>query len=136
MHCWRISTRSVYLPSYRFMMIWFLLLTISLYSLPSPPSVLSLSTIYTLLHHINITGPFVPLPICLIQDTVDFIANFDGNEIEPLVLPARIPMLLLNGATGIAVGMATNIPPHNLGEVINGKLYIDRKGFPFKRSGP
>ena len=51
---------------------------------------------------------------------MDFVPNFDGNEVEPLVLPARIPMLLLNGATGIAVGMATNVPPHNLGEVLNG----------------
>jgi DNA gyrase subunit A len=50
------------------------------------------------------------------EDTVDFQANFDGNEMEPLVLPARVPMLLLNGASGIAVGMATNIPPHNLGD--------------------
>lgn len=51
------------------------------------------------------------------EDTVNFVANFDGNEMEPLVLPSRLPMLLLNGATGIAVGMATNIPPHNLGEL-------------------
>jgi DNA gyrase subunit A len=51
-------------------------------------------------------------------DTVDFVPNFDGNEEEPVVLPARVPMLLLNGATGIAVGMATNVPPHNLGELI------------------
>jgi len=55
------------------------------------------------------------------QDTVDFVPNFDGNEIEPTVLPARLPLLLLNGATGIAVGMATNVPPHNLAEIINGK---------------
>lgn len=51
------------------------------------------------------------------DDTVDFVPNFDGNEIEPLVLPAKLPLLLLNGASGIAVGMATNIPPHNLGEL-------------------
>lgn len=51
------------------------------------------------------------------EDTVDFIPNFDGNEHEPLYLPARLPMLVLNGASGIAVGMATNIPPHNLGEI-------------------
>ena len=51
------------------------------------------------------------------EDSVGFISNFDGNEEEPLVLPARLPMLLLNGASGIAVGMATNIPPHNLGEL-------------------
>ena len=54
------------------------------------------------------------------KDTVDFVPNYDENEKEPVVLPARIPNLLLNGATGIAVGMATNIPPHNLGEVIDG----------------
>jgi DNA gyrase subunit A len=53
------------------------------------------------------------------QDTVDFQANYDNSEHEPLVLPARFPNLLVNGAGGIAVGMATNIPPHNLGEVID-----------------
>ena len=53
------------------------------------------------------------------KDTVDFIANYDGSEHEPAVLPARFPNLLVNGAGGIAVGMATNIPPHNLGEVID-----------------
>jgi DNA gyrase subunit A len=53
------------------------------------------------------------------KDTVDFQANYDGNEKEPVVLPARFPNLLVNGAGGIAVGMATNIPPHNLGEVID-----------------
>ena len=53
------------------------------------------------------------------KDTVDFQANYDGNEKEPMVLPARFPNLLVNGAGGIAVGMATNIPPHNLGEVID-----------------
>jgi DNA gyrase subunit A len=53
------------------------------------------------------------------KDTVDFVANYDGNEREPAVLPARFPNLLVNGAGGIAVGMATNIPPHNLGEVID-----------------
>lgn len=52
-------------------------------------------------------------------DTVDFIPNFDGNEIEPTVLPAKLPMLLLNGCAGIAVGMATNVPPHNLGELLS-----------------
>ena len=54
------------------------------------------------------------------SDTVDFSDNFDGSQQEPTVLPARIPQLLLNGSSGIAVGMATNIPPHNLGELING----------------
>jgi DNA gyrase subunit A len=53
------------------------------------------------------------------KDTVDFQANYDGNEREPTVLPARFPNLLANGAGGIAVGMATNIPPHNLGEIID-----------------
>ena len=53
-------------------------------------------------------------------ETVDFSDNFDGSQQEPTVLPARIPQLLLNGSSGIAVGMATNIPPHNLGELIDG----------------
>ncbi|XP_028782026.1 DNA gyrase subunit A, chloroplastic/mitochondrial [Neltuma alba] len=53
------------------------------------------------------------------QDTVDFVPNFDDTQKEPLVLPARLPTLLLNGASGIAVGMATNIPPHNLGELVD-----------------
>src|SRR5690242_2637341 len=53
------------------------------------------------------------------KDTVDFQPNYDGNEKEPVVLPARFPNLLVNGAGGIAVGMATNIPPHNLGEVVD-----------------
>ena len=53
------------------------------------------------------------------KDTVDFQANYDNSEHEPVVLPARFPNLLVNGAGGIAVGMATNIPPHNLGEVID-----------------
>jgi DNA gyrase subunit A len=53
------------------------------------------------------------------KDTIDFQANYDGNEHEPVVLPARYPNLLVNGAGGIAVGMATNIPPHNLGELID-----------------
>lgn len=62
------------------------------------------------------------------KNTVDFIPNYDENEKEPVVLPSRIPNLLLNGATGIAVGMATNIPPHNLGEIIDGVvLMIDNK---------
>ena len=60
------------------------------------------------------------------KDTVDFQENYDGSEQEPTVLPARIPNLLVNGAGGIAVGMATNIPPHNLGEVVDACLaYID-----------
>ncbi len=56
------------------------------------------------------------------KDTVDFIENYDGSEFEPKVLPSKIPNLLVNGSTGIAVGMATNIPPHNLNEVIDGYI--------------
>ncbi|MFM7086585.1 MAG: DNA gyrase subunit A [Cyanobium sp.] len=58
------------------------------------------------------------------SETVDFIDNFDGSQQEPTVMPARIPQLLLNGSTGIAVGMATNIPPHNLSELIDGLLAL------------
>ncbi len=58
------------------------------------------------------------------KDTVDFADNYDGSEREPLVLPARFPNLLVNGSSGIAVGMATNIPPHNLNEVIDGVLAL------------
>ena len=62
------------------------------------------------------------------KNTVDFIPNFDDSEREPVVLPSRFPNILVNGTTGIAVGMATNIPPHNLGEVIDGCVaYIDNK---------
>lgn len=60
------------------------------------------------------------------KDTVDFIPNYDGEEKEPSVLPSRFPNLLVNGATGIAVGMATNIPPHNLGEVIDAILAVSQ----------
>ncbi|MCA1858093.1 DNA gyrase subunit A [Massilia oculi] len=58
------------------------------------------------------------------KDTVDFQPNYDGKEKEPTVLPTRIPNLLINGSSGIAVGMATNIPPHNLSEVINGAQHL------------
>ncbi|MDD3191204.1 MAG: DNA gyrase subunit A [Bacilli bacterium] len=58
------------------------------------------------------------------KNTVDFIDNYDGSEKEPAVLPCKFPNILVNGATGIAVGMATNIPPHNLGEVIDGLLAL------------
>ena len=58
------------------------------------------------------------------KDTVDFIDNFDGEEKEPTVLPSRFPNLLVNGSSGIAVGMATNIPPHNLNEVIDGAIHL------------
>ncbi|MDO6497196.1 DNA topoisomerase (ATP-hydrolyzing) subunit A [Photobacterium sanguinicancri] len=62
------------------------------------------------------------------KDTVDYVPNYDGTEQIPAVLPTRVPNLLVNGSSGIAVGMATNIPPHNLGEVINGCLaYIDNE---------
>ena len=60
------------------------------------------------------------------EDTVDEVENYDGYDTEPVVLPARFPNLLVNGATGIAVGMATNIPPHNLGEVIDACLHLIR----------
>jgi DNA gyrase subunit A len=62
------------------------------------------------------------------KETVDYVENYDGNELIPIVLPTRIPNLLINGSSGIAVGMATNIPPHNLKEVISGCLaYIDNE---------
>lgn len=60
------------------------------------------------------------------KDTVDFVPNYDGEEKEPNVLPSRIPNLLINGSTGIAVGMATNIPSHNLGEVIDAILAVSK----------
>src|SRR5580765_5127828 len=60
------------------------------------------------------------------KETVDFVPNYDETETEPLVLPAAFPNLLVNGSAGIAVGMATNIPPHNLGEVVDAiKLYVE-----------
>jgi len=58
------------------------------------------------------------------RETVDFVPNYDGQEREPVVLPAKIPNLLVNGSTGIAVGMATNIPPHNLREVVDACLHV------------
>ncbi len=58
------------------------------------------------------------------SETVDFVDNFDGSQQEPTVLPSRIPQLLVNGSSGIAVGMATNIPPHNLGEIIDGLMAL------------
>jgi DNA gyrase subunit A len=67
------------------------------------------------------------------KDTVDFRPNYDEKELEPVVLPARFPNLLVNGAGGIAVGMATNIPPHNLGETIDGALALmDRPDMSFE----
>ncbi|MBN8995745.1 MAG: DNA gyrase subunit A [Rhizobiales bacterium] len=68
------------------------------------------------------------------KDTVDFRENYDGSEEEPVVLPARFPNLLVNGSGGIAVGMATNIPPHNLGEVIDAAMaLIDEPGLTIER---
>jgi DNA gyrase subunit A len=67
----------------------------------------------------RLARPAMPLLDDIDKDTVDFQPNYDGNEKEPVVLPARFPNLLVNGAGGIAVGMATNIPPHNLGEMID-----------------
>jgi DNA gyrase subunit A len=58
------------------------------------------------------------------KETVDFIPNFDESTVEPVVLPSRVPNLLVNGSSGIAVGMATNIPPHNLGEVVDGLVVL------------
>ena len=58
------------------------------------------------------------------KDTVDFVPNFDESEREPTVLPTKVPNLLVNGSSGIAVGMATNIPPHNLGEVVDGLVRL------------
>ena len=61
------------------------------------------------------------------EDTVDFGPNYDNNEVQPLVLPALIPQLLINGQSGIAVGMATNIPPHNIGEILDATIYLLEK---------
>lgn len=67
------------------------------------------------------------------QDTVDFVPNFDDRLQEPTVLPTRIPTLLINGSSGIAVGMATNMPPHNLTEIINGMVaYLDNRDIDVK----
>ena len=71
---------------------------------------------YTEVRLAKITGQMLD---DLDKETVDFIPNYDGSESEPLVLPTKVPNLLLNGASGIAVGMSTNIPPHNLGELVD-----------------
>src|SRR5210317_958679 len=60
------------------------------------------------------------------KETVDFVENYDGSESEPTILPSRIPNLLVNGSSGIAVGMATNIAPHNLGEVVDATIALVR----------
>ncbi len=72
----------------------------------------------------RLAAPALDLLADIGKNTVDFVDNFDGTLTEPTVLPAAIPNLLVNGATGIAVGMATNIPPHNLGEVVDACVYI------------
>ncbi len=82
---------------------------------PDPPA----SMRYT---EARLAKPAMSLLEDLDKDTVDFQPNYDGSRDEPRVLPARFPNLLVNGAGGIAVGMATNIPPHNLGEVVNACL--------------
>ncbi|GAA4775541.1 DNA gyrase subunit A [Stakelama sediminis] len=88
---------------------------------PDPPA----AERYTEARLAKVTGSLLE---DLDKDTVDFQPNYDGSEREPQVLPARFPNLLVNGAGGIAVGMATNIPPHNLGEVIDACLaHIDAK---------
>ena len=75
---------------------------------------------------VRLARPAMTLLDDLENETVDFQANYDGREQEPMVLPAKFPNLLVNGAGGIAVGMATNIPPHNLGEVIDACIaYLD-----------
>src|ERR1700742_2017408 len=67
----------------------------------------------------RLAKPAIPLLADIDKDTVDFQPNYDNSEKEPSVLPAKFPNLLVNGAGGIAVGMATNIPPHNLGEIVD-----------------
>src|SRR5213596_3614551 len=62
------------------------------------------------------------------KDTVDLVPNYDENELEPVVLPTRIPNLIVNGSAGIAVGMATNIPPHNLNEVVDALVMLVKNG--------
>ncbi len=75
----------------------------------------------------RLAAPALDLLADIGKNTVDFGDNFDGTLREPLVLPAALPNLLVNGATGIAVGMATNIPPHNLGEIIDACIYMLEK---------
>ena len=72
----------------------------------------------------KLTGLAMELLSDIDSETVDFTDNFDGTLKEPILLPAKVPTLLLNGASGIAVGMATNIPPHNLGEVLDGTIAL------------
>ena len=72
----------------------------------------------------RLAGPALDMTAGLDEDVVDFVANYDGRETEPVVLPSAIPNLLVNGAAGIAVGMATTLVPHNLGEVLNGARHL------------
>ena len=72
----------------------------------------------------RLTHPAAEMLVDLENDTVDFIDNYDGKYREPLVLPSKFPNLLVNGAVGIAVGMATDIPPHNLREICNGLIRL------------
>src|SRR5512135_130882 len=72
----------------------------------------------------RLTSAALDILFDLNKDTIDFTANFDDTLVEPSVLPAAIPNLLVNGATGIAVGMATSIPPHNLSEVVDALVYM------------
>ena len=72
----------------------------------------------------RLAAPAIDILADINKNTVDFIGNFDDTLVEPSVLPAAIPNLLVNGATGIAVGMATSIPPHNLGEVVDALVYM------------
>ena len=76
---------------------------------------------YTEARMANIGGELL---VDISKDTVDFVENFDGTLNEPAVLPSMVPNLLINGASGIAVGMSTNIPPHNLGEVCDALIYM------------
>ena len=85
---------------------------------------------------VRLARPAMSLLDDLENDTVDFQPNYDGREREPVVLPAKFPNLLVNGAGGIAVGMATNIPPHNLGEVIDACIaYLDNPAIAHRRAG-
>ena len=72
----------------------------------------------------RMAAPAIDMLVDISKNTVDFVPNFDGTLSEPTVLPSSIPNLLVNGATGIAVGMATSIPPHNLGEVVDALVYM------------
>ena len=67
------------------------------------------------------------------KETVDFDDNYDGTQKQPSVLPAKLPNLLINGSSGIAVGMATNIPPHHLGEIVDATIALHRRPGPHER---